>query len=158
MRPLFEQAAPSWDNGLFYEYWVDLVHSIPTMVAFRDDRYKLIRYPEITDLDELYDLQEDPYELRNLAADEAHAGLHREMAARLRAAAADVGWSPQNFPRNLDRIRGPKGLLLDLVAADGEVTDRAGSGRAFSASGVTVADQALNFDGRSSAITVPFDP
>ena len=33
MRPLFEGNAGGWRESVFYEYWVDLVHSIPTMNA-----------------------------------------------------------------------------------------------------------------------------
>ncbi len=38
----------------------------PTMHALRTDRYKYIHYYGIWDIDELYDLQEDPLETNNL--------------------------------------------------------------------------------------------
>ncbi len=50
------------------------------MRAVRDERYKLIVYPKV-DHRQLFDLAEDPDELRNLAADPAH----RQTLARLEA-------------------------------------------------------------------------
>ncbi|WP_411278426.1 sulfatase-like hydrolase/transferase [Gemmatimonas sp.] len=51
--------------------------------AVRTDRYKYIRYEELRGMDELYDLQADPYELRNLLPDQAPVGVRDEMSARL---------------------------------------------------------------------------
>jgi arylsulfatase A-like enzyme len=51
--------------------------------AVRTDRYKYIRYDELTGMDELYDLQADPHELRNLLPDNAPAGVRDELSARL---------------------------------------------------------------------------
>ena len=48
------------------------------MRAVRDDRWKLIRYPQINK-SQLFDLADDPYELRNLADDPMHADRAAEM-------------------------------------------------------------------------------
>jgi arylsulfatase A-like enzyme len=48
------------------------------MRAVRDERFKLIRYPPL-DHEQLFDLERDPYELRNLAGDPAYG----EVRARL---------------------------------------------------------------------------
>ena len=37
--------------------------------AVRSPRYKYIRYRELTGMDELYDLEADPYEMTNLIDD-----------------------------------------------------------------------------------------
>ena len=50
--------------------------------AVRDDRWKLIRYPEVN-ITQLFDLQADPRELTNLAEQPEHAGKVREMMAVL---------------------------------------------------------------------------
>ena len=126
MKPLLERthagpssnnrpAVPQWRDSLFYEYWVELVHEIPTMTAVRTDRYKLIRYPEINDLDELYDLKTDPHELDNLAASPEYAQLHRTMQQLLKKKQKEAGWRLDAFPRNLPRCRGSKNLNLELV-------------------------------------------
>ena len=83
MRPLSDSTNTEWRDSIFYEYWTDLVHSIPTMIAVRTDRYKLISYPELNDIDELYDLSKDPHEMDNLAGKAENEALHREMQEKL---------------------------------------------------------------------------
>jgi arylsulfatase A-like enzyme len=53
--------------------------------AVRTDRYKYIRYDELTGMDELYDLQADPNELTNLLPDRAPAGVREALSAQLTA-------------------------------------------------------------------------
>lgn len=158
MKPLFEQAAPAWRDAVFYEYWKELVHTIPTMTALRTDRHKLITYPEINDIDELYDLATDPHEMRNLAGDPAFADLHAALTARLAAARAQAGWQLEVFPQNLPRVRGPAGVLLDLAVEQGALVDRAGSGVVFDAAGLEYRGDSAYFDGRGSSIALPFNP
>ena len=72
-------------DSVYCEYYNALAnHMNPkaygTMV--RDDRHKLVRYHGI-DQGELYDLQEDPGEFRNLWNDPAHAALKIRMLERL---------------------------------------------------------------------------
>ncbi len=50
--------------------------------AVRDERWKLIRYP-LVDQTQLFDLQNDPHELTNLAAKPEHAAKVAEMTALL---------------------------------------------------------------------------
>lgn len=157
MRPLFEEPAPRWRDAVFYEYWKELVHAIPTMTAVRTDRYKLITYPEIDDLDELFDLEKDPHEMTNLAVDPAHAALHASMKARLAEAQLVSGWSPNAFPKNFPRIRGREGVMLDLAVRDGALVDRAGSGLPFTAKGLQLRGDSASFDGAAASVQVPFD-
>ena len=55
--------------------------------AVRTERYKYIRYTDLEDMDELYDLETDPYELTNLVdareAQETLAEMQDELAALL---------------------------------------------------------------------------
>jgi arylsulfatase A-like enzyme len=51
--------------------------------AVRTARYKYIHWVKHPDLEELYDLQADSLELRNLAADPSLAGVKRELQAEL---------------------------------------------------------------------------
>jgi arylsulfatase A-like enzyme len=51
--------------------------------AVRDDRWKLIRYPQV-DKTQLFDLQTDPYEITNLAYRPEYAAKVAEMTALLK--------------------------------------------------------------------------
>lgn len=82
--PLTRQEKVPWRKDFLYEYyWERNFPQTPTMHALRGDRYKFIRYQGIWDLDELYDLQEDPTESRNLITNPKYAGLVKEMRERL---------------------------------------------------------------------------
>ena len=59
-----------WRDRVFYEYyWEAAFPSTPTMFAVRTDRYKYIYNHGSWDINELYDLQNDPYEMNNLVRD-----------------------------------------------------------------------------------------
>ena len=60
------------------------------MRAVRDDRWKLIRYPK-TDYTQLFDLETDPHEMRNLASDPAHASRVAAMMDSMRNWQQKVG-------------------------------------------------------------------
>jgi N-acetylglucosamine-6-sulfatase len=82
--PLVQGDNRGWRKELLYEYyWERNFPQTPTMHAIRGDRYKFIRYQGIWDLDELYDLQEDPLEGRNLIFSEKHAAIIKEMREHL---------------------------------------------------------------------------
>ena len=73
-----------WRKDWLYEYFeYPGPHSVPKHRGVRTDRYKLIHYWEDPQEFELYDLQEDPGELRNLYGDPRHAALTRQLRARL---------------------------------------------------------------------------
>lgn len=60
------------------------------MRAIRDDRWKLIRYPQINK-SQLFDLKNDPHELKNLADDPKQAARVENMMARLRQSQKQAG-------------------------------------------------------------------
>jgi N-acetylglucosamine-6-sulfatase len=158
MQPLFEGVETQWRDTIFYEYWTDLVHAIPTMKAVRSERFKLIDYPELDDISELYDLECDPHEMKNLAQDPEYAGVLQQMERQLEVESERVGWAVNVFPHNLPRVKGPKGKLLNLQAKSGQVQDVENSGRALTAGEVNVTGDVIQFNGANSLIKVPFDP
>ncbi len=82
--PLLRGERPPWRTSLLIEYYSDTVFPrIRNMGyrAVRTERYKYIDYLELDGMDELYDLQADPYELDNLI----DSDRGREMLPALRA-------------------------------------------------------------------------
>ena len=65
-------------NELFFAY-------CRVQRAWRDERWKIIRYPEVN-VTQLFDLQNDPEEMKDLAGDPAQAARIEAMLARLKAA------------------------------------------------------------------------
>ena len=88
--PLFDSkgAPPGWRRSFLIEYTTDIV--FPRILkmgydAVRDERYKFVRYRELEGMNELYDLQQDPFELRNLIGSASSSGLRRRMEGELDA-------------------------------------------------------------------------
>ncbi|HRO69560.1 MAG TPA: DUF4976 domain-containing protein, partial [Chitinophagaceae bacterium] len=60
-------------NKVFYEYyWEAAFPQTPTTFAIRTGRFKYIYYNGVWDINELYDLQADPYEMNNLIRDTSY--------------------------------------------------------------------------------------
>jgi N-acetylglucosamine-6-sulfatase len=82
--PLARGERVPWRDTLLYEYyWERSFPHTPAMHALRGDRYKYIRYYGLWDTDELYDLQADPLETRNLIRDPAHRKTVQQLNTRL---------------------------------------------------------------------------
>ena len=88
--PLLGAKTPrAWRKSVLIEYWAE--QALPWLVgmtykAVRTDRHKYIHWVNrgrAGELDELYDLDKDPWELKNLIASPAHAraraSLRREL-------------------------------------------------------------------------------
>ncbi len=84
MLPLLQGRSVPWRDALLYEYyWEWNFPMTPTIHALRGDRYKFIRPYGIWDVEELYDLQNDPKELTNLVREPQHQARVKEMRTRL---------------------------------------------------------------------------
>ena len=100
--PLVRGESVPWRKDLLYEYfWERNYPQTPTLHALRTDRYKYVHVTGLWDIDELYDLQEDPGETRNVIFDKAHAGIIRELNTRLFAALEETGG--MSIPLQADR-------------------------------------------------------
>lgn len=72
-KPLIAGENVEWRKEILYEYyWERNYPYTPTTHALLTDRYKFIRYQGIWDVDEFYDMLEDPFETRNLINDESY--------------------------------------------------------------------------------------
>jgi len=90
--PLAQGRAAPWRTDLLYEYyWERNYPQTPTIHALRGDRYKFIRYHGVWDIDELYDLKEDPAEMHNLIFSPEHRTIAEEMRAKLFATLEKTG-------------------------------------------------------------------
>jgi arylsulfatase A-like enzyme len=75
------QPAPEdWPDDAYVQYHGEGI-ALYSIRALRTARWKYVYYP--FDRDELYDLQDDPWEMRNLIDDPASQAALAEMRARL---------------------------------------------------------------------------
>ena len=71
--PLLKGQSLPWRDTVFYEYyWEAAFPQTPTTFAVRSDRYKFIYYNGVWDINELFDLEKDPYEMNNLIRDTSY--------------------------------------------------------------------------------------
>ncbi len=80
--PLLSGREKKLRTSFLYEYSIEAGFTdTPSMEGIRTDRWKYIRYPEIHETDELYDLKADPHEMSNVVNDPAAAGQLKEIKA-----------------------------------------------------------------------------
>jgi arylsulfatase A-like enzyme len=96
LLPLLRGKRSGWRKSLLVEYWAE--NAYPWLVnmtykAVRTDRYKYIHWVNRArngELDELYDLERDPYELVNVARRPAYRAVREKLTRELRRLAADA--------------------------------------------------------------------
>lgn len=87
LTPLLAGRKVPWRDDWFYEHTYTEPHprNIPKSEGVRTDRWKYIRYiHQEPDFEQLFDLETDPGEMRNLAGDPAHARVLERLRARYR--------------------------------------------------------------------------
>lgn len=73
-----------WRDTIYYEYfWERPFPQTPTVHAIRTDQYKYIRYHGIWDINELYDIQNDPLEMKNLMRDTSYNEIAKNLRKEL---------------------------------------------------------------------------
>jgi N-acetylglucosamine-6-sulfatase len=84
--PLLTGKRPVWRNSFLIEYYSDTVFPRIARMGYkavRTGRWKYIHYLELGEMDELYDLKTDPYEMKNLihhpGAQKALVEMKKEM-------------------------------------------------------------------------------
>jgi arylsulfatase A-like enzyme len=96
-RPLFEGQGGDWRKAFFYCYFFERGYKVPTVTAVRTETAKLVRYPGHDEWTEVFDLTADPYELQNLSADPARAGLRKELEAEYERQSRAIGFQIPPF-------------------------------------------------------------
>ena len=96
-RPLLEGNAANWRTAFFYEYFYERNYAIPTVLAVRTEKAKIIKYLGHDDWTELFDLAADPYEIKNLVADPSAKELLAKMQAEFDRQAKAVEFRIPDF-------------------------------------------------------------
>lgn len=82
LKPFLDNKRPeAWRTSWFYEYFKENGYTHPTVLATRTADAKLVLYPDHEEWKELFDLQADPHEMKNLYDDPAAADLKARMLA-----------------------------------------------------------------------------
>jgi N-acetylglucosamine-6-sulfatase len=135
--PLAQGKEIPWRDSLLYEYyWERNFPQTPAMHALRTDKYKYIHYYGIWDTDELYNLDDDPKETKNLVRSPAHKQVLNKLNDQLFATlkSTDGMYIPLQPDRgginNLRRADGsaasdfPAWMLQELPGAKGTAVPR----------------------------------
>ncbi|MHC4253900.1 MAG: sulfatase family protein [Planctomycetota bacterium] len=100
-----------WQRSLYYRYWMHMAHhDVPAHYGVRTKTHKLVFYYGL-DLGasgahdeastpglELYDLEKDPFELKNVYDDPAYADVVRELKAELLRLKDELGDPDEPYP------------------------------------------------------------
>lgn len=95
LLPLLKGNAQNWRTEFLYEYfWERDFPQTPTVLGLRTDQHSYMQYHGVWDIDELYDIKQDPDQMNNLLAPyrvntEAGRNFQRISDPALRKTAAD---------------------------------------------------------------------
>jgi arylsulfatase A-like enzyme len=97
-----------WRKVTYYRYWMHMAHrlAVPAHFGIRGNRYKLIffygsapnggkRTPAAW---EFYDLEKDPFEMKNQYANPEYRGIVTRMKGQLKQARKELGETDKNYP------------------------------------------------------------
>jgi arylsulfatase A-like enzyme len=164
--PLLENTTPvaDWRKAYLFEYFREGRFGAPTVYGVRTESAKIIKYPGHAEWTEVFDLKADPYEIKNLAVDPAHAELRTSLEAEFEKQSKLVGfvipdYADEKTGEAVEPVAGKRAntfvLRYDFTKEDrGKVTDTTGNKNDGAARGVTVVEgragkKALQFDGKS---------
>ncbi|MGC6427383.1 MAG: sulfatase [Akkermansiaceae bacterium] len=89
--PFLKGESPKWRDSIYYHYYeYPSVHMIPMHNGIRTERYKLINFYHFDEW-ELYDLKNDPDELKNIYQDPAQADLIKNLKGQLQGLVEHYG-------------------------------------------------------------------
>lgn len=92
--PLFGASVAGWRDSFLVEHFSESVFPRTVKMgyqAIRTENWKLINYVDLPDSDEFYDLNRDPYEMRNLIGAAGAAGELARMRTELARHVAEAG-------------------------------------------------------------------
>jgi N-acetylglucosamine-6-sulfatase len=84
LLPLLRNPKTPWRTSILTEYFQERsFQRVPTWQSVRTDRWKYIHYTNLDEMDELYDLKSDRYEMKNLVKERKAQVALNEMKAEL---------------------------------------------------------------------------
>ena len=82
--PVLTGKYTDWRDALYYHYYeYPAVHMVKKHYGIKTLRYKLIHFYDDIDEWELYDLQNDPHEMKSVYDDPAYSEIREELRQRL---------------------------------------------------------------------------
>lgn len=157
--PVLKGKATGWRKSFLYEYFREEWYpGIPLMLGVRTDRWKYVTYPDLKDIDELYDLQSDPIEMRNLARDPSYADVLSDMHDELARLKKSTGYPEGKqlgapLPAAATTAEQLNVPLLVFDFSTGKADDSSGNGNHGTLHGGTFVDEggskALKLDGKA---------
>jgi arylsulfatase A-like enzyme len=104
LLPIVTNEVSHWRDALYYHYYeYPGIHAVKRHYGIRTDQYKLIHFYYDIDVWELYNLEADPDELKNVYEDEAYSGIRSQLHKRLKALRAEYGDSDCLTQQMLER-------------------------------------------------------
>lgn len=97
LLPVLAGNAPGWRTSVLIEYYNDTVFPRALTMGYqavRTERYKYINYTSLPGMDELYDLETDPFEMQNLMGTDREAELLPMLRAELERLQRETGYRP----------------------------------------------------------------
>lgn len=83
-REVVSGKSVKWRNAIYYHYFeYPGVHAVKRHYGVRTDRYKLIHFYYDIDEWELYDLEKDPHEMKNIYNDPVYADIRKTLHQKL---------------------------------------------------------------------------
>lgn len=105
LRPLLAGERVSWREAFLYEYWQENefwkgpgVPRTPSILAVRTATHKLVTYPDYENWTQLFDLEADPYEVRNLVGYRKEVNRHVQMCHLLGQLLRDTEYIDRSGP------------------------------------------------------------
>lgn len=96
-RKLVKNPTTKWRDALYYTYYeYPAEHHVLRHYGIRTERYKLIHFYYDIDIWELYDLQKDPKEMKNIYNDTAYKNIRKQLHKKLRSIRKKYGDSDEN--------------------------------------------------------------
>ncbi|MBE0537801.1 MAG: sulfatase-like hydrolase/transferase [Phycisphaerae bacterium] len=133
-RILEGQTPEAWRKSIYYHYYeYPAVHAVKRHYGVRTRRHKLIHFYYDIDAWELYDLEKDPGETRNVYDDPAYAGVVKELKIELERLRALYGDSDELARQLRDGL--VKGTHPDFQAVYGAAIRKSDFGYDITAQG-----------------------